>query len=299
MNTVNSSLIALRERALAATRGQRYDHLPRRFFVGRDTRKSRTRFMAGEDLLFEHLQMFGFEYVVFENLSPLEQIALMAQAEVMVSYHGAGFTNMLFAHPDAVVIEIGTLQTAQHRWGDFWPHANAAQCTYVSFFADFNTENPLSEPDFATDGIVPVNLSEEAAGQVMAFVVTMLGHQPKLRTVAALERTARQVFQAGRVQAALALLEAHPDLVARAAALCLLKADCHKDLQEPKSELVALDAAHKADPARWQTLVRMIWCAKQCDRPQVIRWALSRLKTDFPARHAAFVGNHAWVRYVA
>ena len=95
MNAVSSALIALRRRALRAVAGGNYDHLPQRFFVGRDERQSRARHMEGEDLLFEHLQLFDFEYVVFESLAPLEQIALMARAEMMVSYHGAGFTNML------------------------------------------------------------------------------------------------------------------------------------------------------------------------------------------------------------
>ena len=103
MNSVPSALKALRDRALAAIKGQHFSHLPKRIFVGRDDRQSRERHMAGEELLFEHLQMFGFEYVLFENMPPLEQIAVMAQAEMMVSYHGAGFTNMLFAGPETLV----------------------------------------------------------------------------------------------------------------------------------------------------------------------------------------------------
>tara|TARA_R110002072_G_scaffold19365_2_gene71789 strand:- start:2597 stop:3364 length:768 start_codon:yes stop_codon:yes gene_type:complete len=255
--------------------------------------------MEGEDLLFDHLKLFGFEYVVFENLSPLEQIAAMANAEMMISYHGAGFTNMLFASPDAYVIEIGTLQTAQFRWGDFWPLANASQCRYVSFFADLNTDDPLTEPHFSTDGIVPVALSEQGTAQLMGFVVTVLGHYPKFNAPANLSELARRVLQVGAGDRAVGLLEEHAELVRENAELCLLKADCHKQQDEPKSELVALDHAFKADPTRWQTLVRMIWCANRCDRPQVIRWALSRLKADFPQRHDAFLGNHDWVRYIA
>ncbi len=299
MNSVSSAVLALRERALRAIEGQDFSHLPRRFYVGRDTRKSRSRHMEGEDLLFDHLKLFGFEYVVFETLSPLEQIALMANAEMMISYHGAGFTNMLFANPDAYVIEIGTLQTAQLRWGDFWPLANAAQCCYVSFFADHKGEDPMSEPDFPTDGIVPVFLSKQATAQVMAFVVTVLGQYPTLTNAASLEDVARKALQVGAGDHALRLLDQHKDLVRDNARLCLLQADCHKQQGEPKSELLALDCAFKADPSRWQTLVRMIWCANKCKRPQVIRWALSRLQSDFPQRHDAFVGNHDWVRYVA
>ena len=299
MNSVSSSVLALRARALRAIEGEDFGHLPKRFYVGRDTRQSRSRHMEGEDLLFDHLKLFGFEYVVFENLSPLEQIALMANAEMMISYHGAGFTNMLFANPNAYVVEIGTLQTAQIRWGDFWPLANAAQCRYVNFFADFNSEKPLLEPKFSEDGIVPVFLSEKGTAQVMAFIVTVLGQYPTLNNAASLDDTARKALQVGAGDHAVKLLEQHADLVRDNAKLCLLQADCHKQQDEPKSELVALDRAFKADPTRWQTLVRMVWCANRCQRPQVIRWALSRLKADFPQRHDAFLGNHEWVRYIA
>jgi hypothetical protein len=299
MNSVSSTVLALRARALKAIESGDFGHLPKRFYVGRDTRYSRSRHMEGEDLLFDHLKLFGFEYVVFENLTPLEQIALMANAEMMVSYHGAGFTNMLFANPDAYVVEIGTLQTAQVRWGDFWPLAQASQCRYVNFFADFKTDDPLVEPTFGKDGIVPVFLSEHGTAQMLAFVVTVLGQYPMLNKSGQLMELARKVLQVGAGDHALKLLEQHDHLVNGNAKLCLLQADCHKHQGEPKSELVALDRAFKADPARWQTLVRMIWCANRCERPQVIRWALSRLKSDFPQRHDAFVGNHDWVRYVA
>ncbi|MFK7836942.1 MAG: glycosyltransferase 61 family protein [Sulfitobacter sp.] len=299
MNSVNSALLALRLRALRAIEGQNFSHLPKRFFVGRDTRQSRTRHMVGEERLIEHLMLFDFEYVVFESLSPLEQIALMAQAEMMISYHGAGFTNMLFANPDAYVIEIGTVQTARLRWGDFWPMAHAAQCSYINFFADLKAQNPTLEPDFEIEGLLPVDLTKRAAGQVMAFVVALLGHFPEFKRPRPLAELARELIKVGAVEQAINLLEQHAHLMGESARLCLLKADCHKHLDEPKSELVCLDMAHKADPNRWQTLVRIIWCANRCDRPQVIRWALSRLQTDFPKRHDVFVSNHEWVRYVA
>ena len=299
MNSVSSTVLALRARGLRMIAGHDFSHLPKRFYVGRDTRQSRSRHMVGEELLFDHLKLFGFEYVVFENLSPLEQIALMANAEMMISYHGAGFTNMLFANPDACVIEIGTLQTAQLRWGDFWPLAHASKCRYVNFFADFSANDPLLEPVFEKDGILPVILSEKGTAQIMAFVVTVLGQYPTLSSAATLADTAQQVLQVGAGNHALRLLEQHADLVRGDAKLCLLKADCHKQQDEPKSELLALDMAFKADQSRWQTLVRIVWCANRCDRPQVIRWALSRLKADFPQRHDAFLGNHKWIQYIA
>lgn len=297
-NSINSCLLALRDRALRAIAGMDFSDLPKKFYVGRDSRQSRTRHLEGEDVLFDHLRLFGFEYVVFENMHPLEQVALMANAEVMISYHGAGFTNMLFASPETYVIEIGTFQTAMTRWGDFWPLAHAAECKYVSFFADYKDAPEGKEPNPFKDDLLPAALSIDAIGQVMAFVVALGGHLPSLPKAADLLKLTRALFRVSEIDKALAMLEAHPKLTAYHVELQLLLADCYKHVDAPKSELVALDAAFKADPSRWQTLIRIIWCANRCERPQVIRWAVARLRTDFPERHDAFLQNHEWVRYV-
>ncbi len=299
MNSVSSAILALRVRALKAIEGRDFSHLPKRFFVGRGDAQSRARPLEGQDLLLEHLLRFGFEYVVFEDLEPLEQVALMAQAEMMISHHGAGFTNMIFANPDAYVIELGTLQTAKKRWADFWPLATASQCRYLSFFADFSSDDPLHEPTFANDGIVPTAVSSFAAAQVMTFVVTVLGRVPNMPDTDSLLVLGERVFRAGAIEQALLLLAEHEHLVIGSFDLCILRADCHKVLDQPKSELIALEQAFKADADVWQTLVRIIWCARRCERPQVIRWALSRLEIDFPERHEVFVTNHEWIRFVA
>jgi len=298
MNCINTNILGLRARALRAIKGTDFSHLPKRFYVGRDAEHSRARPMEGEEKLLKQLAELGFDYVVFERLSPLEQIALMANAEIMVSHHGAGFTNMLFANPDAWVIEIGTLQTAVSRWGFFWPLANAAGCRYVTFFADYNGQDPDAKPHLFKDDILPVALSAQGIAQIVGFVGAVVGDLPKLTQTDDLARLARQLFQVREFARAAELLAAHEGLMIANLNLCLLRADCHKQLDEPKSELVALDRAYRADTTRWQTLIRMIWCANRCERPQVIRWALSRLHDEFPTRHDAFVKNHQWVRYV-
>ena len=299
MNSMSSALLALRARALKAIEGRDFSYLPKRFFVGRGDEQSRSRPLAGQDLLLEHLLRFGFEYVVFEDLAPLEQIAIMAQAEMMISHHGAGFTNMMFASPDAYVIELGTLQTAKKRWADFWPLAIVSQCKYISFFADFSNDDPLREPVFAADGIVPTAVSSFAAAQIMTFVVTVLGRVPTMPDANSLTILGSRLFRSDACEQALMLLSQHEPLVVKSFDLCILRSDCHKALDQPKSELISLEQAFKADPSNWQTLVRIVWCARRCERPQVIRWALSRLSIDFPERHKAFVENHEWIRFVA
>lgn len=298
MNSVSRSVLALRARALKAIEGRDFSYLPKRFFVGRGDTQSRSRPLEGQDLLLGKLQTMGFKYVVFEELAPLEQIALMAQAEMMISHHGAGFTNMMFAAPDAYVIELGTLQTAQHRWADFWPMAHASQCKYINFFADFSSEDPLIEPHFSTDGILPTALSQGAVEQITTFIGAVVEPVPSITSIKNLTLLGRRVLRAGAVAPALVLLEKHQDMVKTNGNLCLLRADCHKALDEPKSELIALEQAYHVDPKRWQTLVRIIWCANRCEMPEFIRWALTLLKADFPDRHDAFVSNHDWVRFV-
>ncbi|RUS59588.1 glycosyltransferase family 61 protein [Pseudorhodobacter sp. E13] len=299
MNSFHASLRALRKRALAAIEGHDFSHLPKRFFVGRDRTQARDRKMDGEAQLFEMLQLFGFDYVVFEHLTPLDQIALMANAEMMVSYHGAGFTNMLFAGPQAYVLELGTLQTAIYRWGDFWSIAHAAGCRYVSFFADYNKADPLQDPSFDVDGIVPVALSDRAVAEVMTFIVSILGKTPDLPSAQTVQILAERLIAVHEFDRVLLLLERHARFVPGHLALCLAKAECHKHRGEFHSELFALHQAYEADRERWQTLIRMIWCAKKCDAPDVMTWALACLRHDFPKRYAVLTKTKPWMRQIA
>ncbi len=116
----SEALRLLREKAQKATKGINFDHLPRRFWVSRKPGESHDRSIANEDVIVSRLMRRGFEALYFEDLTPLEQIGVMQSAEVMVSYHGAGFSNMTYAAPGAQIVELGTLQTARIRLGDLF-----------------------------------------------------------------------------------------------------------------------------------------------------------------------------------
>jgi hypothetical protein len=131
----------------------------------------------------------------------------------------------------------------------------------------------------------------------MVFVVALDGHVPQMPTAGDLLKLSRTLFRVNKVDEALTLLEAHPKLMVHHRDLQLLLADCYKHVDAPKSELIVLDATFKAHQKRWQTLVRIIWCANRCQRPQVIRWAMARLRVDSRDRHDAFLKNHEWVCY--
>ena len=203
---------------------------------------------------------------------------------------------MLFAGPETYVLELGTLQTAIHRWGDFWGIAHAAGCRYISFFADFNQADPLAVPSFDLDGIVPVALSDQGVAEVMTFVVTVLGKLPDLPTASAVQNLAERLIAVREYGRTLALLEKHEAFLKGNLGLCLAKADCHKKLDAPRLELLALHLAYEADKTRWQTLTRIIWCANRCNLPDVMGWALSCLHQDFPKRFAALVKARPWLQ---
>jgi hypothetical protein len=296
MNSVDSSLYKLRGRALRAIEGKDFSHLPRRFWIGREAEQARNRDMKGEAELLEMLQLFGFEQLTFESLSPLEQIGLMANAEMMVSYHGAGFANMLFANPKATVIELGTLQTATTRWGDFWRCANVSQCRYVSFFADYNSETPLVDPVFTQDSIVPVHLSKAGLAQVMGFVVALLGKLPELKRPEDIHRLAAQLVEVGEAAQARDLLEMHAAVIAGDLDCQLSLAAACEALEDRPAQLSALYAAYRIEPSRWLTLVSVIWCARALDDLDTVHAALEVFREGFPEAFDGFAKDRPWIK---
>lgn len=67
---------------------------PRRIFISR--RDVNTRVLNDEARLVKELEQRGFDCPVMSNLTLREQVELCANAEVIISTHGAGLSNMLF-----------------------------------------------------------------------------------------------------------------------------------------------------------------------------------------------------------
>ena len=68
--------------------------------------KATSRKIANEAELEEGLRRRGFRIAFFEELSLAEQVALVSQAEIIVSPHGAAWTLAVAARPGTPVIEI-------------------------------------------------------------------------------------------------------------------------------------------------------------------------------------------------
>ena len=76
----------------------------RKIFISRS--KSSIRHIINEDEVFNLIEPYGFEKIHLEHLSVTEQAQLINESKVIIGTHGAGMTNIVFAHPEAVIIEL-------------------------------------------------------------------------------------------------------------------------------------------------------------------------------------------------
>lgn len=171
IQSYDMSLRLLREQALAQVEAANITSAPRYIWLGRDEgNDARNRGLTGQEPLLEELAAKGFEQVVFEHLTPLEQIAAMNSADIVIAPHGAGLANMIYAKPGALVIEIGTRQTQLHRWGDFVKCAHVSQCHYDTVFADIAGHETTGEVPPMAQGHCGVHVGKMATDQIIASI---------------------------------------------------------------------------------------------------------------------------------
>ncbi|WP_323716101.1 glycosyltransferase 61 family protein [Paracoccus aminovorans] len=171
MASYDSSLRALRDHALRQVPPGMVRRMPRLVWMGRDeSGAARARGITGAEPLLQALAGRGFVQVAFEHLTPIEQIAQMQAADVLIAPHGAGLANMVYAKTGALVIEIGTRQTQQHRWGDFLPQAHVSRCRYDTVFADVAGLSQLSRIPPVSQGLLGVHVGKRSARRILDLV---------------------------------------------------------------------------------------------------------------------------------
>lgn len=80
----------------------------KRLYISRKLADKRR--VLNEDKLMKMLQSYGFEFILLENLSVIEQVNLFASAEIIIGPHGAGLTNTVFCRPGTKIIELSPLK---------------------------------------------------------------------------------------------------------------------------------------------------------------------------------------------
>ena len=76
----------------------------KRIYISR--RFARNRRVINEDAIMPILKEYGIETVFLEKISFLDQVTLFNSAEIIVSPHGSGLTNLVFSNEKTKVIEL-------------------------------------------------------------------------------------------------------------------------------------------------------------------------------------------------
>ena len=118
-----------------------------RLYITRSQAKYRK--VLNENEVISLLNKFGFQSVILESMSVVQQANLMSQAEAIVSPHGGGLTNLAFCPPGTKVIEL----FGKHVAPQFWAMSNCCGLEYFSLFCDrFETEkSALNSPQYNKD----------------------------------------------------------------------------------------------------------------------------------------------------
>jgi capsular polysaccharide biosynthesis protein len=110
----------------------------RKIYISR--REASKRRIINEADLEPILLEQGFEIVQMEKLNFRQQRALMRESKVLLSSHGAGFTNMLFMPAGSIIIE---LHPNTERYNSCFYHLSAAlNLDYYCSFEQTDHENP-------------------------------------------------------------------------------------------------------------------------------------------------------------
>jgi capsular polysaccharide biosynthesis protein len=126
-------------------------HPRARIYISRRT--GRRRRIANEAEVESMLARHGFITVQPESFSVAEQISLFAGAEVIVTNHGGGLTNLVFAPERTLVVELQPPQLGSVRIMLFWNLAALRRQTYVQVVCPLAPDQE-TVPDHARDIVV-------------------------------------------------------------------------------------------------------------------------------------------------
>lgn len=83
--------------------------------------------------MFQILLSKGLKKVILEDLSFADQVQIFASADVIVSPHGAGLSNLVFCRPDTKVLEFFSPNYVNVC---FWVLSNHVGADYYCFIGD-------------------------------------------------------------------------------------------------------------------------------------------------------------------
>ena len=130
---------------------QKVSGTPSKIFVNR--KKASCRKITNESDVAGLLRQYGFVEIDFDDLSFVEQIAYVHNAQQVVMLHGAGMTNSMFAQPKTKVLELLHEYTESRTYRFiYWFLTVQMQCDYyVQFCKTIDNHNDEWRKDVIVD----------------------------------------------------------------------------------------------------------------------------------------------------
>lgn len=293
MNSCETSLFALREHVLQRvdeTRNESdFTSKPRRLYVARRPSK-RLRKIRQEEVLINALKELDFEVIYFEDYDVLTQARLVSEAEVIVTAHGAGLTNMLYARHGCLVVEISNLQIALLRFGDFNPLALVSQARYLHFFTDHDWPNQDVIPDYGKHSLIGSKLDDTGISILRSAIIAHLHpirHDELLKTAARLNSD-------GDFEGLENLFLQHFDRMMHEADAYVWAANCASFRSDPEHALDCLVQASRLAPQRRTLLERALNLAHRLEAGQKFdNFAVGYFRYHYEAAIDLFA-KHGW-----
>ena len=122
-----------------------------RIFISRQNAGGRR--IINESEVMEILSKYGFKLVFLESMSVVEQAKLMASAQVIISPHGSGLTNIVFCQPGTKIIE---LFSSAYINECYWTLSNQCSLKHYHWISNASLKSekiisPLGAVDFFVD----------------------------------------------------------------------------------------------------------------------------------------------------
>lgn len=258
MNSFDGALEALRERGLRLSKARDRADTPERIFIGRKPGGKRDRQLKGQTALLSKIKSMGFTEVFLENLPPLEQIATINNAKIIMGAHGAGLANMIFADPGATVIELGNAHTALYRWGDFTRLAHVAGCTYTNFFADMLSDTPDTVEGLRSKSLPPSNITPFAQDQIVAYLTELTTAPEDIASLSDMRKICQSLNDKRHFDQLSTLLSAHPKWVLADPDLSVYMANVYREKGARAAALDRLRNAFSLAPDRMPLFKRIL-----------------------------------------
>lgn len=139
----------MRAKMIPSALTQSQQQFSKKVFISRGDAGGK-RSIVNEDEIFELFEAHGFERYSLAALSLADQIALFHKATEIVSFHGAGLTNVIFCQPHTKIIEIFN----NHVDISYWGFSNILDLDYLPIDCGDGT---LVSNVHARPGVVPID----------------------------------------------------------------------------------------------------------------------------------------------